>query len=146
MPLHTHSQGITRDAATGLVTAMSMELHLEGDFKKTKLKLTWLADSPELVDLVLVDFDYLIWKRKVEEEDDFKTLVNDVSRFERPALGDANLRSLQKGDILQLERKGYFICDEPLTRPGKAVVLLSIPDGRERKPFPTSGNPKPVAA
>ena len=33
--------------------------------KKTKLKLTWLADIPELVPLTLVDFDYLITKKKV---------------------------------------------------------------------------------
>jgi len=40
------------------------------------------------------------------------------------------MRTFQKGDILQLERKGYFIVDEPLTKPGKAMVLFAIPDGR----------------
>ena len=34
---------ITRDAATGRVTALAGDLHLEGDFKKTKKKLTWLS-------------------------------------------------------------------------------------------------------
>jgi hypothetical protein len=57
-------QGITKDAA-GQVTAVTAELHLAGDFKKTKLKLTWLADVPDLVPLVLTDFDYLITKKKV---------------------------------------------------------------------------------
>ncbi len=52
-------------------------------------------------------------------------------------VGDANMRTLQKGDIIQLERKGYFIVDEPLSKAGKPVVLFAIPDGRERKgPFP----------
>jgi glutamyl-tRNA synthetase len=47
------------------------------------------------------------------------------------------MRTLQKGDIIQLERKGYFIVDEPLSKAGKPVVLFAIPDGRERKgPFP----------
>lgn len=40
------------------------------------------------------------------------------------------MRTLQKGDIIQLERKGYFIVDEPLSRPGKPLVLFAIPDGR----------------
>lgn len=40
------------------------------------------------------------------------------------------MRTLQKGDVLQLERKGYFIVDEPLTKPGKPIVLFNIPDGR----------------
>jgi glutamyl-tRNA synthetase len=43
------------------------------------------------------------------------------------------MRILQKGDIIQLERKGYFIVDEPLIKPGKPIVLFTIPDGRERK-------------
>lgn len=47
------------------MTAVTAELHLAGDFKKTKLKLTWLADVPDLVPLVLTDFDYLITKKKV---------------------------------------------------------------------------------
>lgn len=46
------------------------------------------------------------------------------------AAGDTNMRTLQKGDILQLERKGYFIVDEPLTKPGKPMMLFCIPDGR----------------
>jgi len=42
------------------------------------------------------------------------------------------MRTLQKGDVLQLERKGYFIVDEPLTTHGKPLVLFSIPDGRAK--------------
>ncbi|KAF9361979.1 hypothetical protein BGX26_008151 [Mortierella sp. AD094] len=36
-------------------TAIQAELHLEGDFKKTKKKLTWLADGPELTKVELMD-------------------------------------------------------------------------------------------
>jgi len=48
------------------------------------------------------------------------------------AEGDANMRTLQKGDVLQLERKGYFIVDEPLARVGRPAVLFAIPDGKAR--------------
>lgn len=41
------------------------ELHLEGSVKSTKLKLTWLPDTDELVHLSLIEFDYLIKKKKV---------------------------------------------------------------------------------
>lgn len=44
---------------------MTAQLHLEGDFKKTKLKLTWLADVDSLVPLRLVDHGFLITKKKV---------------------------------------------------------------------------------
>lgn len=49
----------------GQVTGLTGTLNLAGDFKKTRLKLTWLADVSELVPLTLTDFDYLITKKKV---------------------------------------------------------------------------------
>jgi len=59
------------------------------------------------------------------------------------AEGDANMRTLQKGDVLQLERKGYFIVDEPLARVGRPAVLFAIPDGKARPilepPYPGRG-------
>jgi len=124
--------------ADGSVTSLSGELNLAGDVKKTKLKLTWLADIPELVPLTLVDFDYLITKKKVEEEDDFKTLINPNSKFETPAVGDLNMARLKKGDIIQLERKGYYILDVSAQN-GAPAVLFSIPDGRT-KASPSSNN------
>lgn len=55
-------------------------------------------------------------------------------RHEAEALGDPNMRCLQKGDIIQLERRGYFIVDVPLIKPGKQpMVLFEIPDGRVSK-------------
>ena len=75
------------------------------------------------MELQLEEYGHLITKRKVEEEDDFATLVNTDSRRISSALGDPNLRALQKGTILQLERKGYFICDRPYAR----CVASAIP-------------------
>jgi glutamyl-tRNA synthetase len=51
----------------GIVTQMIGELHLEGSVKSTKLKLTWLPDIEDLVSLSLVEFDYLINKKKVRQ-------------------------------------------------------------------------------
>uniref|UniRef100_A0A383W857 glutamate--tRNA ligase n=1 Tax=Tetradesmus obliquus TaxID=3088 RepID=A0A383W857_TETOB len=117
----------------GQVTGLTGVLNLAGDFKKTRLKLTWLADVPELVPLTLTDFDYLITKKKVEEDDDFEQLVNPTTKFESAALGDVNMSALKKGDLLQLERKGYFICDVPYGGSAdKPAVLFSIPDGRTK--------------
>ncbi|CAI7906280.1 unnamed protein product [Closterium sp. NIES-53] len=242
----------------GEVEAMEGVLHLEGSVKTTKLKLTWLADSDELVPLTLVELDYLITKKKVgwwdaglphhqegggvtnsissplsstsrpsspsppfhpplpphpsfliilpalltlpflltlpppspshpphpplpphrprpphpphplplhqldagddflaalnpltwweeaavgdanmrtlDEGDDFLAALNPRTWWEEAAVGDANMRNLQRGDIVQLERKGYYICDQPLVRPHKPIVLIAIPDGRQRPP------------
>ena len=57
-------KGIEKDQ-DGKVTQLTGVLHLEGSVKTTKLKLTWLPETDELVNLSLVEFDYLITKKKV---------------------------------------------------------------------------------
>ncbi|PSS13896.1 Glutamate--tRNA ligase [Actinidia chinensis var. chinensis] len=116
----------------GNILRLTGILHLEGSVKTTKLKLTWLPETTELVNLSLMEFDYLITKKKLEEGEDFLDVLNPCTKKVTAALGDANMRNLQRGEILQLERKGYFICDVPFVRPSKPIVLFAIPDGRQQ--------------
>ncbi len=70
-----------------------------------------------------------------------------LQRWEMEALGDPNMRTLQKGDIIQLERKGYFIVDVPLLRSGQPITLFSIPDGRKQNASaPPAAKPAAAAA
>ena len=43
-------------------------------------------------------------------------------------LGDPGLQQLKKGDIIQLQRKGFFICDQPYSPPsphsGSVALIL----------------------
>ncbi|CAM8894616.1 unnamed protein product [Rhodiola kirilowii] len=116
----------------GNVTELVGVLHLQGSVKTTKLKLTWLPDTNELVDLLLVEFDYLITKKKLEEGEDFVDVINPTTKREITAIGDSNMRNLKRGEIIQLERKGYFRCDVPYLKPSKPIVLYVIPDGRQQ--------------
>ncbi|XP_039140200.1 glutamate--tRNA ligase, cytoplasmic [Dioscorea cayenensis subsp. rotundata] len=116
----------------GIVTQLHGVLHLEGSVKTTKLKLTWLPETDELVNLLLLEFDHLIKKKKLEEEDDFLDNLNECTKKETAALGDSNMRNLQRGEIIQLERRGYYRCDVPFIRPSKPIVLFAIPDGRQQ--------------
>ena len=109
------------------------ELHLEGNVKTTKLKLHWLSTDSDLVELDLVDFGYLITKQKLEKDDDFKDVLNPETEFHTSARGDQNMRTLQKGEHLQLERKGYYVVDRPYMGPGQPIKLLSVPDGGKSK-------------
>ena len=120
--------------ANGVVTGIEMDLHLEGDFRKTKKKITWLAQPTAeypLVDVTLLDYDYLITKKKLEESDELKDFVSPVTEFKSEAHADANVKELKKGDIIQFERKGYYIFDGT-TGEGDAQRLefICIPDGK----------------
>eukprot|EP00262_Sarcandra_glabra_P015549 TRINITY_DN4809_c0_g1_i1.p1 TRINITY_DN4809_c0_g1~~TRINITY_DN4809_c0_g1_i1.p1 ORF type:complete len:740 (+),score=121.83 TRINITY_DN4809_c0_g1_i1:93-2312(+) len=119
----------------GNVTLLTGVLHLEGSVKTTKLKLTWLPETDDLVNLSLIEFDYLITEKKLKEGEDFRDVLNPCTRRVTSALGDSNMRNLKQGDILQLERKGYFRCDVPFVRPSKPIVLFAIPDGRQQIPL-----------
>lgn len=123
-------KAIKKDGAK--VTSVELSLHLEGDFKKTKKKLTWLCrgKSDNLVPLHLLDYDYLITKKKLEEDDTFENCVNKATEFKVEAIGDSNLRSIKKGEIIQLERKGFYICDKEYSASSPAVHLILIPDGK----------------
>ena len=116
--------------ADGKITSVVVDLNLEGDFRKTKKKITWLAQpTPEdsLPSVALVDFDYLITKKKLEENDDVKDFVTPVSEFKDFGYADANVLELKTGDIIQFERKGYYIYDSE--RLG-IREFFKIPDGK----------------
>jgi glutamyl-tRNA synthetase len=116
------------------VSKLKIHLNLGGDFKKTKKKLTWLGEGVDakssLAELVLLDYDYLITKKKLEEDDDVNDFINKVTEMRTEAIGDANLRAIKRGDIIQLERKGYYICDKAADELDSSIHLILIPDGK----------------
>ncbi|XP_050061571.1 bifunctional glutamate/proline--tRNA ligase-like isoform X5 [Aphis gossypii] len=117
------------------------------DFKST-IKVTWLPSTdnseseevlPILVPVVCVYFDHLISKAVLAKDDDFKDYLNtENSRWELQMLGDSELKDIKKGDVIQLQRRGYFICDstyQPFSiHSGKEtpLVLFNIPDGHTK--------------
>jgi glutamyl-tRNA synthetase len=130
---------------SGQITSIEMDLHLAGDFRKTKKKITWLSqptpDHP-LIDVILLDYDYIITKKKLEENDDLVDFVTPVSEFKEEAFADANVKDLTKGDIMQFERKGYFIFDG-IAQDGK-LEFIQIPDGKAASLASKAGAGKPA--
>jgi glutamyl-tRNA synthetase len=125
-------------SSPGLVDSIVMELHLAGDFKKTDKKITWLAiapDAPKLIDATLVDFDYLLTKKKIEDGEDWLNFLTPVTEFRKEALVDSNCSQLEAGTAIQFERKGYYILDSVKHggANGKEVIGMEfflIPDGK----------------
>ena len=136
--------------ASGTIVSITMNLNLDGDFQKTKKKITWLAQPTSehpLASVALVDFDYLITKKKLQDEDEVADFVTPVSEFKELAYADANVLELHRGDIIQFERKGYYIYDNEVhgTR-----EFFKIPDGKaagiaSKASLPTSSTTAPIA-
>uniref|UniRef100_A0A673WHE4 Bifunctional glutamate/proline--tRNA ligase n=1 Tax=Salmo trutta TaxID=8032 RepID=A0A673WHE4_SALTR len=133
--------------ASGKVTSLDGKLNLENkDYKKTT-KITWLAETPRapLLPTVCVNYQHLITKPVIGKEDDFKEYINKQSKLEEKMLGDPCLKDLKKGDIIQLQRRGFYICDQPYepisphSCKESPCVLLFIPDGHTKE-MPTAGS------
>ncbi|XP_075451697.1 bifunctional glutamate/proline--tRNA ligase isoform X1 [Ascaphus truei] len=143
---------INRDSS-GKIQSLDAKLNLDNkDYKKTT-KITWLAETLQApsIPTVCVNYDHLITKPVLGREEDFKHYVNRSSKQEEVMLGDPCLKSLKKGDIIQLQRRGFYICDEPYepisphSCKESPCVLIYIPDGHTKE-MPTSGSKEKTKA
>merc|ERR1712176_222866 len=103
-----------------------------GNFKSAKKKLSWIADCQQNTPCILTEFDNLIAKEKLEEGDILTKCLTPVTKATSMAEGDAGLKILKKGDIIQLERRGYYRVDQPYRGPTSPLILYMIPDGKAK--------------
>nr|XP_060610232.1 bifunctional glutamate/proline--tRNA ligase isoform X7 [Anolis sagrei ordinatus] len=139
--------------STGKISSIDAKLNLENkDYKKTA-KITWLAETPRapLIPAICVNYEHLITKPVLGKEEDFKQYVNRNSKQEELMFGDPCLKDLKKGDIIQLQRRGFYICDQPYEPVSPysckeaPCVLIYIPDGHTKE-MPTSGSKEKTKA
>ena len=127
---NAYVRSITKDEIGKFIIAMDLELHLDGDVKKTK-KVTWLATtSRNLIPVDIVTFDYLITKDKLEKEDTLENFLTPVTEFRSQAFADCNVMELPPGAIIQFERKGYYKLDVAYKEEGSRMVFFDIPSGK----------------
>ncbi|XP_058692130.1 bifunctional glutamate/proline--tRNA ligase isoform X2 [Poecile atricapillus] len=140
-------------SSSGKIVSINAKLNLDNkDFKKTT-KITWLAETPRapLIPTVCVNYEHLITKPVLGKDEDFKQYINRNSKQEELMLGDPCLKELKKGDIIQLQRRGFFICDQPYepvspySCKDAPCILIYIPDGHTKE-MPTSGSKEKTKA
>lgn len=108
----------------------------DGNVKTAKRKLSWMAKNDSTschhISISLTEFDNIISKDKLEEGDDFKDYINPNTMATSKLVGDASLKLVQQGEIIQLERRGYFRCDRVYVSENKPLMLFMIPDGKKK--------------
>ena len=131
------------------------ELVADGNYKSCKLKLSWIAirnlsedigvvgnhfHDTDICPAVLTEFDHLVTKEKLEEGDKFEDYVNPTTLATTNVIGDINLKSLKEGDVIQLERRGFYRVDQPYRGSyEKPIILYMIPDGKMKSMSGRSG-------
>ena len=69
---------------SGTIESLATDLHLVGDIKKTKT-ITWLAcpmpSTHSIVEITLLDCDYLIMKKKLKADNDVASFIAPVTEF-----------------------------------------------------------------
>jgi glutamyl-tRNA synthetase len=122
---------IHTDQSDKKVASLILELHLQGNFKTTDKKITWLSkEEHNLIPVKLFDFDHLIVKDKLEKEDNITEYLTPRTETQTEAWADCNVSELNENDIIQFERKGYFRVDMPF-RDGNPAIFFKIPTGKE---------------
>ena len=116
----------------------SFGLDMQKDYLLVLIILLYVIHNWHLI----WNFLLLLMTLQLEEGEEFLDNLNPCTRRETAALGDSNMRNLKQGEILQLERKGYFRCDVPFLGPSKSIVLFAIPDGRQQASLNWIGEPR----
>lgn len=131
--------------STGVINITKVEGGLEGtyipdgDVKASKKKLSWIADVADNPVCVLTEFDNLVTKDKLDEEDDFQDYINPNTMATTEVIGDPGLKTLQEHDIIQFERRGYYRVNRPYVSKEKSLVLYMVPDGKSKAMSGLSG-------
>lgn len=127
--------------SNGVITGVEGKLNLDDKNFKNTVKLTWLAgeekETDDLVKCFAVYFDHIISKAVLGKDEDFKDFIGKETRKEIEITGEMELKRVKKGEIIQLQRKGFFRCDVPFVSASgfsgkdQPMILFHIPDGHQ---------------
>lgn len=88
----------------------------------------------------MFEFDNIINKEKIEDEDKIEDIYNKESKFETVLYVEKAFNQLKETESIQLERRGYFYVDKIN---GDSGILHYVPDGKSKAVF-TKIKPKVV--
>lgn len=84
------------------------------------------------MNIVVKEYDNLITVPKIPTDGNFDDFVTPQIEKDFEVVGDANIRDVKKSQIVQFERRGYFICDVEYKDDSTPPVFIVIPDGKAK--------------
>jgi len=119
------------DGPDGSFSKITARFDPEGDFKAPPKKIQWVSKSIHNVPIKMHEFDFLITKPKLEENDNVADFFNTNSHAVTDMIGEPGMRSLGTNSFLQVLRRGYMRVDEALKKDGTPLQIFMIPDGKQ---------------
>ena len=108
------------------------------NFKKTTI-CHWVPMKEGLYTKAVVrEYGHLITEKKLEDNMKIEDIVNNNSKFETVVYIEKIIEKAQKGDKIQLERRGYCVIDS-MAEGDKLIQLNFIPDGKDKSMTATIG-------
>ena len=108
------------------------------DFKKTTV-VHWVPMKEGLYSKAVIrEYGHLITVKKMEDNMKIEDIVNNNSKFETVVYIEKAIDQAQKGDKVQLERRGYCIVDS-VAEGDKLLQFNFIPDGKTKSQSIISG-------
>jgi len=117
---------------------ITVQFDPNGNVKTPKRKLQWVTDSPHLVEANAHEFDFLITKEKLEENDNFEDFINKNSHAITTLLCEPAMRNVKEGSFLQLMRRSFYRVDKGADLKGP-IDIITIPDGKQKAMSTLSG-------
>lgn len=108
-----------------------------GDFKKCEALFTWVSNSPLEPHCVIWEHDFILKEGQEEDEVDdggssWRKKISAVSKASSIVVANSAVKLLQKGDVIQFERRGFFKCDKAFQGPNSQMEFIKIPDGKTK--------------
>jgi len=122
------------DEAAGSIKVSIVE---NGDFKKCDRLITWVSSSALEPKILAWEYDYILKEGKEDDEvddggDTWRKSINPVSKASTVLIANGGVRTLQKGDFVQFERRGLFKVDKAYSREDQMVEFIKVPDGKTK--------------
>merc|ERR1712156_566318 len=116
-------------------------------FFRVDCKLSWVADCGDCIPVTQIQLDFLLncnqLPREVKGKDgqmreldwskDWRKFIVEQSWFECSMIGEKGMRNLNKGDIIEVQRMGFFIVEQPYLNATTPMKIIDIPTGQLKK-------------
>lgn len=123
---------VTSIKANGEDFVVSATLAVDDKEYKGTRKVCWVAADPQLhTEVQCEEYSHFLTKESLKKEDNVEDFIDTKSMHLTTYVAEKDVDFLQKGDYIQIERRGFFRVDKDHVHDNH-VSLIFVPDGKAK--------------